>query len=136
LTSQDGPFQKFNDAFFVFHVHTKPPMVLLSLTLTANTAPLPVFFDLPGRTHWRLLQYSVTGPAVAVELPWLGAQLRSVNPGIPVARAGVLQLQSGTFVCNWALGQCDRMPPQVLLLFQDALAGDVTVSFVFEVVQA
>ena len=80
--------------------------------------------------------HSVTGPAVAVELPWLGAQLRSVNPGIPVARAGVLQLQSGTFVCNWALGQCDRMPPQVLLLFQDALAGDVTVSFVFEVVQA
>ena len=93
-------------------------MVLLSLTLTADTALLPVFFDLPGRTHWRLLQYSVTGPAVAVELPWLGAQLRSVNPGIPVARAGVLQLllelQSGTFVCNWALGQCDRMPPQVL----------------------
>jgi hypothetical protein len=43
---------------------------------------------------------------------------------------------AGTFVCNWALGQCDRMPPQVLLLFQDALAGDVTVSFVFEVVQA
>ena len=46
-------------------------MVLLSLTLTADTALLPVFFDLPGRTHWRLLQYSVTGPAVAVELPWL-----------------------------------------------------------------
>ena len=103
-------------------------MVLLSLTLTADTALLPVFFDLPGRTHWRLLQYSVTGPAVAVELPWLGAQLRSVNPGIPVARAGVLQPQSGTFVCNWALGQCDRMPPQVLLAFQDALAGDATVS--------
>ena len=50
--------------------------------------------------------------------------------------SGVLQLQSGTFVCNWALGQCDRMPPQVLLAFQDALAGDATVSFVFEVVQA
>jgi len=68
----------------------KPPMVLLSLTLTADTALLPVFFDLPGRTHWRLLQYSVTGPAVAVELPWLGAQLRSVNPGIPVAQASVV----------------------------------------------
>ena len=114
-------------------------MVLLSLTLTANTAPLPVFFDLPGRTHWRLLQYSVTGPAVAVELPWLGAQLRSVNPGIPVAQASVVPVPApaaGTFVCNWALGQCDRMPPQVLLAFQDALAGDATVSFVFEVVQA
>jgi hypothetical protein len=108
-------------------------MVLL---FTADTALLPVFFDLPGRTHWRLLQYSVTGSAVAAELPWLGAQLRSVIPGGAVARAGMLQLQPGTFVCNWALGQCDRMPPQVFLLFHDALAGDATVSFVFEVVQA
>jgi hypothetical protein len=78
-------------------------MVLLSLTLTASadTALLPVFFDLPGRTHWRLLQYSVSGSAVAVEL-------------IPR-----VELQTGTFVCNWILGQCDRMPPQVLLLFHD-----------------
>ena len=34
------------------------------------------------------------------------------------------------FVCNWTLCQCDRMPPQVLLLFHDALDGDATVSFV------
>ncbi len=72
-----------------------------------------------------------------MELPWLGGQLWSVNPGVPVARAGVVLLQSGTFVRNWALGQCDRMLPQVLLAFEDALDGDATVSFqVIEVVQA
>ena len=37
---------------------------------------------------------------------------------------------TATFVCNWTLGQCDRMPPQVHLLFHDALDGDATVSFV------
>jgi hypothetical protein len=86
-------------------------MVLLSLTLTADTALLPVFFDLPGRTHWRLLQYSVTGSAVAVELPWLGAQLRSVNPGGAVAQAGMLQLQPGTFVCMLLLPPPPPVPP-------------------------
>jgi hypothetical protein len=101
-------------------------MVLLSLTLTADTALLPVFFDLPGRTHWRLLQYSVTGSAVAVELPWLGAQLRSVNPGGAVAQAGtVCELHSLCPCC------CCPPPPPVPPISQPPQVREAALGVVY-----
>ena len=57
-TSTSRPHPHLDKARWFFCVAKfENPMVLLSesLTLTADTALLPVFFDLPGRTHWRLL---------------------------------------------------------------------------------
>jgi hypothetical protein len=72
--------------------------------------------------------------ALRVRTGCLRIHLKPSKPFFPANNT--IGRRAGTFVCNWALGQCDRMPPQVLLAFEDALAGDASVNFVFEVVQA